>query len=214
MIDNDGNYCTLYVVRHGETEANKNHLMQGVLDAPLTPEGVLQVQSTAENLRHVHFDAIFSSDLPRTMRTAEIIRLDRQLAIQTSKLLRERNFGKFEGKPVSEYREAIRHLLEKKEKLSEEEQWKFNLGNDIETEEDLASRMLVQMREIAISHPRKTILVATHGAAMRFFLMRTGYAKYGELPGGTVPNAAYAKILSDGIDFFVKEVKGIEKRIK
>ena len=58
----------------------------------------------------------------------------------------------------------------------------------------------------------KTALVTSHGTAMRMFLARVGYAKYGELPGGTIRNAAYAKILSDGVDFFVQEVKGITKR--
>ena len=214
MTENKENYCTLYVVRHGETEANKNHVTQGVLDAPLTPEGVLQVEATAKDLCHIHFDAIFSSDLPRARRTAEIIKLDRELAIQTAELLRERNFGEFEGKPAAEYHAAVDRLLEEKERLTEQEQWKFSLGKDVETDEELAERMLVQIREIAASHPGKTVLVTTHGTAMRMFLTRIGYAKYGELSSGTVRNAAYAKILSDGIDFFVKEVKGIEKRIK
>jgi broad specificity phosphatase PhoE len=214
MIENEKEYCTLYIVRHGETEANKNHVVQGVLDAPLTPEGVSQAQATAKDLRHIHFDAIFSSDLPRTRRTAEIIKLDRELAIQTTKLLRERHYGEFEGKPTSEYHAAVDRLLEEKERLTEQEQWKFSLGKDMETDEELAERMLIQLREIAVSHQGKTVLVITHGGAMRMFLTRIGYAKYGELPGGTVRNAAYAKILSDGIDFFVKEVKGIEKRIR
>ena len=70
----ENNHCTLYIVRHGETEWNKNHTIMGQLDSPLTPLGVKQVTTTAEALKHVHFDAIFSSDSPRAQRTAEIIR--------------------------------------------------------------------------------------------------------------------------------------------
>ena len=60
MNETHENYCTLYVVRHGETEANKKLIVQGILDAPLTPEGVGQAKATAEDLRHIHFDAIIS----------------------------------------------------------------------------------------------------------------------------------------------------------
>lgn len=180
----------------------------GQMDSSLTPEGMLQVKAIAETLKHVHFDAIFSSDSPRTQRTAEIIRLDRKLAIQTSKLLRERKYGHFEGKPSAEYREAVKHLFEEKEKLTEQEQWKFSFGEDMESDEELANRFIVQLREIAASHQNKTVLVTTHGGCIRMFLIRTGYAKYGKLPGGAFQNAGYVKVLSDGVNFFIKEVKG------
>jgi len=93
----------------------------GQMDSALTVDGVIQAQATAEKLKHIHFDAIFSSDSPRAVRTAEIVKLDRQLVVQTSKLLRERNFGHFEGKPSVEFHEAVKHLLEEKERLNERE---------------------------------------------------------------------------------------------
>jgi broad specificity phosphatase PhoE len=211
MSDTDKDYCTFYLVRHGETEWNKNGTVMGQMDSPLTAEGMLQVKATAEKLKHVHFDAIFSSDSPRTQRTAEILRLDRQLAIKTSKLLRERRYGHFEGKSSAEYYEAIKHLLEEKEKLTEQEQWKFRFGEDMESDEELADRFIIQLREIAAAYKNKTVLVATHGGCIRMFLIRTGYAKYGKLPGGAFQNAGYVKVLSDGTDFFIREVKGITK---
>jgi broad specificity phosphatase PhoE len=203
------NNCTLYLVRHGETEWNKNHTIMGQMDSPLTPEGVGQVQATAETLKHIHFDAIFSSDSPRAQQTAQIIKLDRQLAIQTSKLLRERNFGHYEGGPAADYHEAVKHLLEEKERLTEQEQWKFKFGEDMESDAELADRFIVQLREIAVAYPNKTVLVTTHGGCIRMFLIRTGYVKYGLLPGGAFKNAGYVKALSDGVDFFIKEVEGI-----
>lgn len=203
-------FCTLYLVRHGETEWNKNHTIMGHMDSPLTPEGVRQVEATAEKLKNVHFDAIFSSDSPRTQRTADIIRLDRKLAIQTSKLLRERNFGRFEGGSSAKYHETVDHLLQKKEKMDEQEQWKFKFDESMESDEELADRFIVQLREIAASHPNETVLVTTHGGCIRLFLTRAGYVKYGALPGGAFLNAGYVKVLSDGIDFFIKEVTGIK----
>jgi broad specificity phosphatase PhoE len=200
------NYCTLYIVRHGETEWNKNGTVMGQMDSPLTPEGVEQVKATAEALKHVHFDAIFSSDSPRAQRTAEIIRLDRKLAVQTSKLLRERKYGHFEGGSAAKYHTAIQHLLEEKERLAEKEKWKFRLSEDIESDEELAERFLVQLREIAAAYPGKTVLVTTHGGCVRTFLMRTIPADYEKWSKSSFPNAGYVKALSDSVDFFVEEV--------
>ncbi len=210
MEENKKNFCTLYLVRHGETEWNKNHTVMGQMDSNLTSEGVRQVKATAEKLRYVHFDAIFSSDSPRAQKTAEIIKLDRALAIQTSKLLRERKYGHYEGKPSAEFYEATKCLLKEKERLTEDEQWKFNFGEDLESDAEIADRFIVQLREIAVSYPQKTVLVTTHGGCIRTFLMRTGYIQYGRLPGGTFQNAGYVKVLSDGIDFFIKEVEGLK----
>lgn len=211
MPENEKKYCTLYLVRHGETEWNKNRIVMGQMDSPLTVEGKQQAHDTAAALKDVHFDAIFSSDSPRAQRTAEIIKLDRQLAIQTSKLLRERNFGHFEGGSSAAYYEAIKHLLDEKEKLSEKEQWPFSFGEDMESDEQLVTRFITQLREIAVSHIGKTVLVATHGGCIRTFLLRVGWAKFGELPSGSFRNGGYVKTLSDGVDFMVKEVKGADK---
>lgn len=214
-VINDGssggkNLCTLYLVRHGETEWNKNHVVMGQMDSPLTAEGVKQVETTAQELKGIHFDAVFSSDSPRAVRTAEIIKLDRQLAIQTSKLLRERKYGHFEGGPSADFQNTAQRLLEQKERLSHDEQWKFSFGDDMESDEEVVSRFIVQLREIAVAYPGKTVLVVTHGGCVRTFLMRTGWAKYGELRGGAFQNAGYAKVMADGINFFVKEVRGIK----
>jgi probable phosphoglycerate mutase len=181
----------------------------GQKDSPLTEVGVEQAHTTARELKEINFDAIFSSDSLRAHRTAEIIKLDRQLAIQTSKLLRERSYGQFEGKPAEEYSEAIRSLLEQTKQLPEEDQWKFKVKDDVESDFELVSRFITQLREIAVAYPNKTVLVTTHGGCIRMFLMRVGAFARGALPGASFQNAGYVKVLSDGVDFFVKEVKGV-----
>lgn len=212
-MEGEKGYCTLYIVRHGETEWNKAHIIQGHKDSPLTPEGTRQVHATAQILKDVHFDAIFSSDSSRAKETAKIIRLNRELAIKTSQLLRERKFGPFEGKPSAEFHEAAERLLEEKERLTEQKQWEFSFGKDMESDKELANRFIVQLREIAASYPDKTVLVVTHGGCIRMFLTKTGYVKYGELQGGAFQNAGYIKVLSDGLDFFIKEVRGVKDPI-
>ena len=212
MRQNDKNLCTLYLVRHGETEWNKTGIVMGQSDSPLTEAGLEQAKTTARELKGVNFDAIFSSDLHRAHKTAEIIKLERELAIQTSKALRERTYGSWEGKLGEDYRKNFQHLFDKVKELSEEEQKKFRFADDIENDEQVIGRFITQLREIAVAYSNKTVLVVTHGGCIRTFLMHIGYVKYGELPVGSFSNAGYAKILSDGIDFFVKEVMGIKKQ--
>ena len=212
MKQGEKNFCTLYLVRHGETGWNKTGIVMGQSDSPLTKVGVEQVKTTAQELKGVHFDAIFSSDLHRAYRTAEIIKLERELVIQTSKALRERTFGSWEGKLSEDYRKNFQHLFEKIKELSEEEQKKFRFADDIENDEQVISRFITQLREISVAYPNKTVLVVTHGGCIRTFLMHIGYVKYGELPVDSFSNAGYAKITSDGVDFFVKEIRGIKNQ--
>lgn len=209
--ENNKNFCTLYLVRHGETEWNKSGIVMGQSDSPLTEAGLEQARATAQELKDVPFDAIFSSDLHRACRTAEILKLERQLVIQTSKALRERTCGSWEGKSGEEYGKNFQRLFDRLNQLSEKEQKEFKLAGDIESDEEVISRFITQLREIAVAYPDKTVLVVTHGGCIRTFLMHVGYVRYGELPVGSFSNAGYAKILSDGVDFFIKEVKGIKE---
>lgn len=210
MSKNQNNYCTIYLIRHGQTEWNIGHVVQGQKDSNLTEQGISEIEATAQVLKDIKFDAIFSSDLFRAQRTAEIVKLERDLVVQTSHLLRERSFGHYEGMKVSEYQSATRGLLDKLQDLSEEESWSFKVDQDVESDQELVERFMLKLREIAASFPGKNVLVATHGGCIRTFLMKTGYVKYGELPPGAFKNAGYVKVLSDGLDFFIEEVQGIK----
>ena len=209
--DELGNLCTLYTVRHGETEWNVERITQGQMNSVLTENGKEQAKKVAKEFKDIHFDAIFSSDLTRTERTAEIIRLDRDLEIQTSKLLRERRYGRFEGMTETHFKEFLKTKLAERENVSEDGNWSFKIDPDIETDEEISERFVVKLREIAVAYPGKTVLVVSHGGTIRSFLERMGYAPKGSLKGGSFKNAGYIKVLSDGVDFFIKEVNGIRK---
>ena len=203
------NYCNLYLVRHGETEWNVKGIIQGQNNSCLTENGKQQAKTIADELKDIKFDSIFSSDLTRTQDTAEIIRLDREIVIQTSKLLRERNFGSFEGKRGDEFRETLKDKIIEREKLSEEEGWLFKLTEDVETDEELVNRFLIQLREISLAYPNKTVLVVSHGGPIIMFLSKIGYMTKKELNSGTFRNGGCIKFLSDGFNFFIKDVKGV-----
>lgn len=200
------NYCTFYPVRHGETEWNIKGIMQGHKDSALTKKGISQAKEMARLFRRIKFDEIFSSDLLRAKRTAEIIALEKKMAVKTSKLLRERLLGRFQGRKVVKMRKKLKEQLEKREKLSKEERFKFRLENGFETDEEIIGRFITFLRETAVAYPGKKILVITHGGVMRTFLIHLGFAGHGELPPGSIENSGYIIVESDGLDFFIKEV--------
>ena len=87
----------IYLSRHGETDWNKKHWLQGTTDIPLNENGIEVAETTAEALKDVPFDLIFSSPLKRAYQTAEILKRDRPIPIYTDERLREISFGSFEG---------------------------------------------------------------------------------------------------------------------
>jgi len=206
--------CTIYIVRHGETEWNKSHVVMGQKDSPLTELGIEQAKTTATKLKDVNFDLIISSDLPRAYKTAEIIKSERPLIVETSELLRERNYGHFQGRPKAEYKEATKLLSEAKKLLSEKEQWKHKVSEDVESDEEIVVRFMAYLKEIAILHPNKVILIVTHAGCIRTFLMRMGCFKYGELKSGNFQNAGHIKTVFNGTNFIVEEIVGVDKNAK
>ncbi len=87
----------IYVIRHGETDWNTKHWLQGTTDIPLNQNGIEVAKITAEALKEVPFDVIFSSPLKRALQTAEILRRDRQIPLIVDERLREISFGSYEG---------------------------------------------------------------------------------------------------------------------
>jgi len=111
-------------------------------------------------------------------------------------------------------REELKEQLEKREKLSREKRFKFRLTDGFETDEEIMSRFITFLREMAIAYPKKKILIITHGGVMKALLIHLGYAGYDELPPGSIENAGYIILECDGVDFFIKDVKGVNMQEK
>lgn len=204
----DKNMTTIYIVRHGETKWNVKQLMQGHKDSPLTEKGIEQAKDIKKELDNIRFYRVFSSDLMRAKRTAEIISLEKKLAVTTTKALRERSFGKYEGTSVKE----MRDLITKLKKSLKKKNFSYGMIDDIENNEKLLLRLIPFLREIAIAYKGKNILVVSHGGVMMFLLIHFGFATYDNFDEKYyIKNTSYIKLESDGVDFFIKETKGIGK---
>lgn len=204
-------YTTLYIIRHGRTDWNVQGRIQGHTDIPLNEEGEAQAKKLAEELKHIHFDEVFSSDLLRAKRTAELIVLEKKLAVKTTQALREQTYGIYEGRRGEDVDRELKRLFDDYKKLSVQELMTQREDPSMETHEEVVSRFITFLREIAVTYKGKNILIATHGAVMRYFLIHLGFGDYQSLPPRSIKNTAYVMVQSDGLDFFIKETSGVHK---
>ena len=86
----------LYLVRHGETDWNLQHKMQGQVDVPLNSTGLKQAEKLRDTLRNYDFDVCYCSPLKRAVKTSEIATSGRVKIIFDDNL-KERSYGRLEG---------------------------------------------------------------------------------------------------------------------
>jgi broad specificity phosphatase PhoE len=198
---------TIYLVRHGESESNRQGIISGHSDYELTEQGKEQVRQTKQELGHIHFDEVYSSDLMRAIQTAEILYGKPVEESNKMHVLRERDFGSLDGKPQDVYNE---YSLQK-QRMTKKERWTSKHVPDMESDEELAKRFLPAVEKIARDNAGKTILIAAHGSAIRTAIMQiTGYT-YKQLPAGSFANAAYAELRYDSkTGFKVIQISGVK----
>lgn len=136
---------TLYLVRHGETVDNAAQIMQGQTQGELNEKGIRQAEALRDKLRDVPIDVFVSSDLRRSIQTCEILANPRGLNVETTPLLRERDWGDFTGK----YIPSLQNISP----------WPDN----IESLHSLKSRAQNFLTWLKVTYPDKTILAVGHG---------------------------------------------------
>ena len=153
---------TLILVRHGETEWNLEGRIQGHTDSRLTERGREEGRRVAERLANLEVAAVYASDLGRARETGEIIAAPHGLSVQTTPDLRERCYGEFEEKTLSQIREddptAVERWLFDRQRLAPP-------GG--ETQQELSDRTMRALREIVAAHPGETVIVAGHGGPIK-----------------------------------------------
>ena len=163
----------LYIVRHGETEWNVIKRFQGQLNTPLTEKGMEKLRKTGKKLENVLFDEVYTSELGRTVASAEII-LNENRGYKNKKRelkklaeLNEVYFGVWQGLT---YEEVFLKYPE------EGNNYFYNVKNykaeNVEAEklEDALERFLKGINKILDSHESGNILVVTHGTVFEMFM--------------------------------------------
>ncbi|PZE84301.1 histidine phosphatase family protein [Curtobacterium sp. MCBD17_032] len=142
----------LCLVRHGETDWNRQRRIQGSTDVPLNDTGRRQAAETAVLLARRSFDAVVSSPLSRALETGTIIADHLGLPAPTSHDgLRERSYGEAEG---------LTHV-------EIAERWPHDAVPGRESRAALLDRVTETLAEIAVRYDAGAVVVATHGAVIR-----------------------------------------------
>lgn len=151
---------TVLLARHGESDWNRAKRWQGFTDRPLTDLGRRQAEELADRLADTELDAVYSSDLRRAVETAEAVARRRGLAVKTTRDLREVDVGAWSGLTRADvearFPEAYARWLEGAEG------W-----DDGETYEQLGTRVVRSIKEIAAKHEGGRVLVVAHGGTIR-----------------------------------------------
>ena len=88
----------VYLTRHGETVWNEKDLVQGMTDVPLNEVGVMQAKGLAEEMREVHLDVVYTSQLKRAADTGKMVaERHGDCRLEVCECLNEMNFGIYEG---------------------------------------------------------------------------------------------------------------------
>lgn len=203
----DKDYCTMYVIRHGETDWNVKKIIQGHRNNVLNEKGKQQAKETANRFRNIKFDAIFSSDLLRAKQTAEIIAKKFNLGVKTNQNLRERGFGKFEGRPEEEFKKELKKLLIRFNQADDQTKFRFKFPSGVETIGSVNTRFTAFLKRTAFNYPGKTVLVITHGGSMTFLLVHLRIHSFKDFGWRLFDNTGYIKLISDGKKFIIKGIR-------
>ena len=151
----------IYIVRHGETNANVKKIAQGRKDEPLNENGRKLAVLTGQAIKGIHFDFCISSPLVRASETAKIILAEsgNDIPFTVDDRLLEMDFGDDEGRSLVEMAATA--------SLFYTDPFQFPGFPNGETMQDVCDRTQGFLKELIAKDDGKTYLISTHGCAMR-----------------------------------------------
>ena len=191
---------TIYLIRHAEAEGNLYRRVHGWYNSLITENGYRQIAALEERFRDVPVDAVYSSDLFRTMTTARAVYAPKGLELHTDPGLRELNLGEWEDRTFGEVRHSDPQMMDLFNRT--DPRWKVENG---ETFFQLGDRLDRTVRRLAGRHPGRTIALFSHGMAIRQFLGRVKNIppeEWHAMPHGD--NTAVSCLTFDGERFAVR----------
>src|SRR3990172_6670891 len=161
----------LILIRHGETDWNLEGRYTGQSDVPLNQGGVDQARRMAEELRGEPLAAIYSSDLARCTRTAELLAEVSGAPLRLDPRLREIDQGEWEGMLFEEIRSRFQQAWERRQQLPLE-----GSAPGGETVGQLQARVLEALQEILTALPDQAVAVVSHGLALAIIRVHVGHS--------------------------------------
>ena len=155
----------IYLMRHGETNWNKERRLQGQSDIPLNEFGVELAVKTAEGLKDVPFNVAFCSPLGRAVETAKTVLGNREVPLNTDDRLKEINFGTSEGMHFDEAKQDPAHPLHNF--FRRPECYSPTGGADSFAQVAERGRSFLQEKILPLEDTHEAVLIVAHGAFNR-----------------------------------------------
>ncbi len=156
----------IYVIRHGETDWNKDSRFQGQTDVPLNAKGREQAIALGPLMQQLQLESSYSSSLSRAYETADIALQELKLTVFRDDRLRETNIGAAEGMTLDEIIAKFGTETITKWRSYDERLLDFKFANG-ESKRQMMFRVRSVMLDIAQNSNRKNIGVFAHGMVMR-----------------------------------------------
>ena len=179
----------LILVRHGETDWNRELRFQGHVDVPLNAVGLAQAQRLATRLAGEAPHHLYQSDLQRAVQTAAPAALTLGLQGQSDMALREQNFGRVDGMRVDDIRQQF---------PTEWAQWvrfdeNYAMPNG-ETTRQFHARVIGALQRLAALHAGQRLLVVTHGGVLDMVYRSARSLGLNGPRQSDIPNAGYNRV--------------------
>ena len=195
----------LYFVRHGRTLWNLEGRFQGASgDSPLLPESIDTLKQLGQYLNEIHFDTIYSSDLPRAVKSAEIIQSQLQAPCPLKSIpdLREWQLGKLEGLKIATlnaiYPQQIKAF---RSNLAQFDTKMFEAESLYST-----TQRTIQFIKSLKESPAENIVIVGHGANLTASLRTLiGYKEAHLRKEGGLANASLTVLETDDFETFTLE---------
>ena len=148
---------TYYILRHGLSTSNVQHWDAGWPETKrkshLTPQGKKQIKKSAQDLKKIGLDFIYSSDMHRTKQTSIIVSKITKIKVIFNKNIREINYGIFNNTDNDYYKNYFKNKIE----------WMNKRPPKGESHIDCQKRMINALKKIDKKYKGKKILIISHG---------------------------------------------------
>ena len=182
----------LYVMRHGKTDWNVLHKLQGRTDIPLNQEGIIMARNAAYEYRNVNFDICYCSPLIRAAEIARLLLEGRNIPIVFDDRLIEMGFGEYEGIENSfDIKDCPINVI-----FKSPDKYKESIGGS-ETFDELFDRTGAFLKEIVYPQLKenKDILIVGHGAMNSSIVCQVKGLDIKDFWSAGIPNCKLIKLL-------------------
>lgn len=183
----------LVLVRHGETDWNREFRFQGQIDVPLNATGHAQAARLAERLASEPVQQLYSSDLIRTLQTASPTADRMKLNSLADATLREQAFGVIDGMRVPDIQAQHPDIWARWRAFDPD-----YAPPGCESQRQFQARVMGAVARLVVRHPGQTLVMVTHGGVLDMIYRAAHGLPLGGPRQCAIPNAGISRVRTDG----------------